>query len=345
MEEMNRKLPVKWGSLEVDLGGVVPGRKPKAATHNRETELMRRIVCWNQGAYLDYSVVSSSLHRNLKDLVNRGSATAEKIYHKKILEDFIYQCIMEACRENTRSLARHFSDRVTKDGCKPRISIKVPFYQDGHDQVRTLYRDRPVRYDNVSNCRIEDNLGFKFIFDNGSYFLCNDIPKASAANHDAYFNPRLDPSSARDYVARNKWRRTMNRDAGIDDQWCRCWRNADGSTIHSENGYKSTLIIPITLWNNQVSPELKKRVAIDTDSGEGRSIYGFVCFDHRDRHFFNSTTDVDYGYVIADLLSLYFIHYLKLCQLSSVITQLNNETASVPLELSRYDELNYDGTG
>lgn len=66
--------------------------------------------------------------------------------------------------------------------------------------------------------------------------------------------------------------------------------------------YKSTLIVPMTLWNNDLSEEFKELVNLDNVD---RTIFGFLCFDHVDADYFDEENDVALGYVFADILSMY----------------------------------------
>jgi hypothetical protein len=98
-----------------------------------------------------------------------------------------------------------------------------------------------------------------------------------------------------------------------DDAWVRCWKpiqNGD-NPIYPEHRdcYKATLIIPMTLWGQKarLSPRFLEMLQLKKDDKPGRFIFGFLCFDHTDRGFFNDDTDVMMGYIAADLLSLYII--------------------------------------
>ena len=95
----------------------------------------------------------------------------------------------------------------------------------------------------------------------------------------------------------------------LDENWVKCWRgNKDElkttATEDHQNCYKSTLIIPLTLWGNKLGPRFKNKIRM---KDIGRTIFGYLCLDHISTDYFNSVLDVDSGYVYADILSLYLL--------------------------------------
>jgi hypothetical protein len=51
-----------------------------------------------------------------------------------------------------------------------------------------------------------------------------------------------------------------------------------------------------------------------------RLIFGFLCFDHRERNYFEKN-DVAIGYIFADIMSLYFFRTWTLTRLSQVYSE------------------------
>lgn len=109
---------------------------------------------------------------------------------------------------------------------------------------------------------------------------------------------------------------------GRDREWDRCWRGYElpvTDTSPPEASYKSTLIVPITLWNNDLDQAfieaIRNKFGIPTFE---RFIFAFLCLDHRERDYFDEKRDSDMAYVFADIMSLYFFRKWTLTALSSV---------------------------
>ncbi len=68
------------------------------------------------------------------------------------------------------------------------------------------------------------------------------------------------------------------------------------------------------MWNNFLSNDFKDdRINLDDEINlDGRSIYGFLCFDNPINEYFHENNDVSAGYVVADIISLFFITRAKL---------------------------------
>ena len=77
----------------------------------------------------------------------------------------------------------------------------------------------------------------------------------------------------------------------------------------------------MTLWNNSLSDSFKDLINI---SNIERSIFGFLCLDHPESGYFQEEKDVNVGYIIADLLSLYLINRLNYTDNSKTFLSVKN---------------------
>jgi hypothetical protein len=240
-------------------------------------------VCLNQGTYLQYSQLAAERHRRLKESLDPQSRNTKEVTGAlKELVDFMNREFFEAAHKNFELLHVYFGSRSKT---KPRICIKGNFRIGDSDKVITVFRDKPVKYEVATELSL--NTGFSFIEKTGTYFLDNDI--ISSVKNRKYFNPRLDPIRVQRAVPSSH----------IDKQeWLAFW---DGATDPSE-AYQSTLIIPMTLWNNQLNGEFRKFLQVNEI---GRTIFGYLCIDHAEPDYFIEKVDSDVGYAFADLMSMY----------------------------------------
>ena len=156
----------------------------------------------------------------------------------------------------------------------PRVCVKGNFKTDNSQTVISIFRDRPVEYN--SDTRIEMNSGFFSIKQNGRFFVENNLPEAVLKRH--YVNPRLNvekiPEMTQKAASPSNEISAESRD--------RYWYDYQPERKGDRSFYKSTLIIPLTLWNNDLSPEFKKLIRIENIE---RFIFQLLCFDHRDENY------------------------------------------------------------
>lgn len=277
---------------------------------------IQKSVCFNQGAYIQYTFITAEKHRRLKDTYKSSQRNASEISSlAKDLVDFINEKFYENSFENFKLLHAYFNAR---SGSSPRICIKGNFRSNNQDTVVSVFRDQKVSYN--SNADIHSNYGFYNIYKTGTYFLENNIPKSAASGH--YYNPRLNNSLVKKYITHRKRSEVKS--------WSDCW--VDGH-ISPQSCYKSTLIIPMTLWNNKVSDEFKALINLENVD---RTIFGFLCFDHTDENYFDEEHDVAVGYVFADMMSLYVFTRLVYMEISktfkSVESWLKSNDADVAVK-------------
>jgi hypothetical protein len=94
----------------------------------------------------------------------------------------------------------------------------------------------------------------------------------------------------------------MRFQKALVSNWDHYWKDYQPGRDGHRSFYKSTLIVPLTLWNNEVSQEFTNAVNI---SDIERSVFGFLCFDHRDLDYFDESSDVFVGKIFADVLCTY----------------------------------------
>lgn len=266
---------------------------------------MRRVICYNQGECIQYNFLAGELHKSVKDSLresNRNVATLHKLCDR--LEYFLNRNLGRISQENFRLLKLYFRGR---HNVEPRVCVKGNHERDGKYYIVPIVRDKEVNY--WSDYPLEENSGFLHVKNHGTYFLCNDIPKQiGTVGSDGYRNARIDTDLAREYYKERRLEPAASRDQDFqyDEAWIKCWKKTSDS-LEPQSCYKSAIIIPMTLWNNNLDPSFLKVMSIKANTDLSRSIFGYLCFDHVQENYFNDGIDVDVGYIFADILSLYVI--------------------------------------
>lgn len=173
---------------------------------------------------------------------------------------------------------------------------------------------------------VDANSAFEYIHATGNYYFCPDIPER--VKKQEYKNPRLIISNALEYK-KPSFRRLRERFfSGPDREWMKCWSTpvvrSSRLTLPPEACYKSTLVVPMTLYNNQLSAEFRDLFRVKDISPQ--SIYGFFCLDNHMRYYFNDNEDVCMGYIFADLLSQYLITKLIYTENSETFSKAKQTT-------------------
>lgn len=265
-------------------------------------QLAREFVCWNQGEIAQFYHIASILHRNLKDEFHSADCCKETIeYSVKNLLEYLNRNLRRISRENFSFLQEYFQNRSKT---KPRVCIKVNY----QNRIVELFREKQVPY--YTDYETESNTGFYQVKKTGKYFLCNNIPQDYIS--EKYHNPRLKPISESQYTQSFVKSILHHQKMSPKKNWLSCWQ---GDTAECPTScYSSTLIIPMTLANNKLSTEYQYLINIEKDA---RTIFGFLCIDHVTVDYFNESSDIDMGYIIADLLSLFLINRLNYTDSSS----------------------------
>jgi hypothetical protein len=297
------------------------------------SSFMRRVICYNQGEYAQYNFLAGELHKRAKDFL-RDSPRDVKGLRKRFdqLERFLNRNLGRISQKNFKYIRQYFSGR---HDVEPRICIKANYERGGRQYIVQVIRDKPVNYS--PDDPLDDDSGFLSVRDNGRYFSCPNIPEDIAT--DKYHNARIDTKLAQAYYKDKSARPIASNDGPgfqFDESWIKCWRRpahiADTllSTLEPSSCYKSTVIIPMTLWNNELDSSFLKMMNSKAHTLEvSRTIFGYLCFDHVETHYFNDDVDIDVGYIFADLLSLYMITrsiYTKLSEtFAKALTSFSEE--------------------
>lgn len=277
----------------------------QSATH---LSLIGKAVCFHQGELAQYFCLAAELHKKLRLSVSSDHPNQETIRERHLaLTDFLNRSLDRIWHRTQADLHNYF-DRGQRSKNRIRCCIKSTGVRESKEYIVPVFRDANVSYD--SSCLVELNTGFRWIKETGKYFICPDIP-AWAKDH-KYVNPRLDGDRVSLYRPPNRFVQRFLKKP--DQAWCLCWKQNGETPNVPLDCYKSTLIIPMTLINNQRDPQFQRITAIGQ---VGRTHFGFLCFDHQETGFFNEGPDVEIGYIFADLLSLYFITRLVFVSLSS----------------------------
>ncbi len=284
------------------------------------SEVHKNYICDMQGQLADYALVARTKHEALREALSLYNSQMQKKRTRRPssnsilsrcdeLEKFLEHGHVKACKATFVSLEKHFALRRKSSLHSPRFCIKL--VKD--ERVFTFLRDQghsggalPI------TDAIQSNKGFESIKESGRYFFCNEIPVEAKANR--YFNPRLRREGVAEYSPSWKWsiKRTCSLNQPIpDNAWVNCWSNgADPNGIPSaEQCYKSTLIVPMTLRYEQVSSEFWNEFVrhIDTENPFEKGSFGFLCMDCHEENYFDMDLDSKFGYVCADILSLFSV--------------------------------------
>ena len=282
-------------------------------------EISSKLVCYNQGELIQYSFLAAELHKNLKTIFNKSQKNNEEIRkHYDALNAYLNRSLERIFKRNFVFIKEYFYGR---SGIEPRVCTKVNFLTEPVDKrVIEAFRDERVSY--FTDYSLEDNTGFLYVSENGKFFIENNIPKASKEMR--YKNPRLVEEELGRYKEPGRINKFLNkRKFGFirDEEWQRCWKGDESTRapLPETSCYKSTLIIPMTLWNNDLDETYKKIVKLeDVD----RTIFGYLCFDHVEQDFFNETFDKKFGYILADMLSLFIVNRLVYTKISKTYNKV-----------------------
>jgi len=265
---------------------------------------LRDFTCLHQGSLIEYIFMAGEHHKELKREFYKKKKVLKNIIQKnKDLMDHLNESFKDVVGKSFDEIQKMYNGRHIK---APRVCLKATLENEGR-KIIVLFRETRINYD--SDCNVNENTGFQFIKENGVYYLCQNIPEE--ANKGEYVNPRLIKDKVIEYMNKIASATPNGLDEGNfkDDEWTKCWRGAssiDGNNVkqHYRNCYKSTLIIPLTLWNNKLGHKFLLKFNMKNFE---RTIFGYLCFDHIVTDFFDPVLDVDTGYVYADLLSLYLL--------------------------------------
>lgn len=268
---------------------------------NQQQQIIKDIVCYNQGKIAEYMFMQQSYSTKMSDEFSElfQNAKSENVYKlEKIMTEYKTKSInfLETCiNKNLDYIQQAFLKRHDENprGCVKLLSPELKLI-DAYRNTKT----KPYKY--------TENTGFYQIIDNKEKFYLNtNIPEA--VKNERYKNSRIDTKAAKNYSINfsNKVNK-LRKKKYIDQEWINCWNGYEKNhTPQNNECYKSTLIIPMTLINNELSSDFKMDFFQHHETKD-KTILGFLCLDHSETDYFN-TNDSNIGFVIADLLSIYFI--------------------------------------
>jgi len=301
----------------------------------RMMSILRSAVCNNQGYLIQYMFLAAEKHKLLRLFLDSGNIADTEELEKRVLDltSYIDKSLKENIARNIDYLNQYFEGR---SAVRPRICIKGKSNVGDQYKIVRVFSDDVVGYN--SGVDIDKSTAYKYIKDNGRYYIQNDIPGAILKGE--YENSRIDYEKVR----------ILNEQGyDLDKVWSECWLNSSNDTaLSGYSCYKSTLIVPITLLNNNLDPEFvyNFNTKIDKEVGESalnpneieRTIFAFLCIDHSDRWFFDEENDVRIAYIISDLISFYLFlraMYLEVSEVFSKSTQIL-ENAGVDIDFKRH---------
>lgn len=275
-------------------------------------DLFRNIICHNQGAYVQYHYLLSEMHRSLKHhyfMNDMAPSSLEKVVHD--FRESTSKRLYGVIEENFKLLNDYFALR---DGGSPRLCVKFNFTDIG---LAPLMRDKPETYD--SQYAIDANTAHAKSLETGSWYIENDIPRAVYEGR--YLNPRIDLQAIKDWKAKSGFANHEESIAALGSDWARFWVHAGSKKSH----YRSTLVVPITFWNNQFANEFLTLVNERIPNFK-ETIFGFVCLDSTSTNYFSKDKDVAIGYAIADSLSLYIFMRMLYINFSHTVKGIESKT-------------------
>ena len=274
----------------------------------------RRIGCLNQGAVLEFGYLARERHRHVKEALQdlREVAAPKRAQARRALASsvadlagFLNTRFNEVALQNFELLREHFGERGAS--VAPRFCIKGGWNPVVDDplSIASIIRDTQDDGSEEQVCATAANTGFMRVVETGKYYLNNDI--ARDAIRKLYRNPRLS-EAALDQLRQQIDLDDLLTGRGLTaESWLNCWLDKDHAA-NPRRFYRSTVIIPMTLQNNNLSQEfmslLGERVASFRGEGYDRAILGFLCFDHPEAGYFHRSLDVEIGYLAADLMSM-----------------------------------------
>ncbi len=233
-------------------------KKHKNAKFGAPSDLLKKAVCFNQGKVAEYEYLCSMFHKALRIELEKSPPAPKRIAMKlAALETFSTRTLRKICYENFKFLHEYFDDRHQEP---PRICLKSnrspdDFRPNSEKRIFTLARcDASLKDPGGHGCATNENTGFDAISQYGRFYIEQNIPKAAKSNP-PYVNPRLITGAANNYKTAwryrisNYFRARFNKKYAHDENWQNCWEMPTTQPAHRK-AYKSTIIIPLTFWNN-----------------------------------------------------------------------------------------------
>jgi hypothetical protein len=261
------------------------------------TAIINDYICKTQTRLAEYIVVSFSIYTEYQQLLYNKSAR-EASFKLDEFDHLLNNGIQDILELSSIYIKEYFSGRSRY---APRVTFKAPM--EGKFII-DLYRENGGF---LEKFEIKDNSAFQYIKDNGIYYICNDIPLK--VQEGEYRNKRIDINTVKNSYQQSKIANIKEYFFGQlerDETWEKCWDTHTTDRPLTESCYKSTFVVPMTIVNSSVCNRFNECIT-GKDSDKGKMIFGFLCIDHRHKRFFNKKLDVRFGYIVADIVSLFLI--------------------------------------
>lgn len=276
---------------------------------------IRQIVCYNQGEIIQYQFLASEYHRELKEFLRSRNLPLDDdsidrlSYLRKKLENFLNEFMASVVLRNFSYLDLYFKDRPKE--ILPHYSLFMPCDDTGTEVVG-LFRwpQQPqLAPKPLTRKLVKENTGFFEVVRRGEAYVSNNLPEEVYSGN--YINRRI----CQDKVEIYRSHPTFH---ALDENWESVWEGYDREASTPSRCYRSTMIIPITMINNDIYSDFIERFRI---KNLDRLIFGYLCFDHTSSEYFEECNDVEIGYVVADLLSLFVVYRYVFSRLSRAFKQ------------------------
>lgn len=311
--------------------------------HQKELLLfIKDLICAHQGRLIEYNALGKERRDQLRKAVeafqegeklnnagNSDGALLVEVEERLLeLDGYLFSRLDKICYLCFQQL-NDFYKQILRRNTYPRMSVKIIGPTPGSvgdNFVMTLAHSK--RHEGIRSSRTlkENNTAFLRTGLSGEAFICNNIPQACEDDEYPYINPRLDMDSVQKYLspsitsrAKRLWWRLTGQS---DKDWATCWKPYnEGAPVKPSDCYKSTLVAPMTLrGQNDLDDEFWKCYAkhiISSWSSQGapssygledakKTIIGYFCLDAPSPDFFDEEIDEWLGWLIADIISLYW---------------------------------------
>lgn len=296
----------------------------------------KKIVCELQSKLAEHFILVSDKHAELIDSIEEAYDNIhdiipdQAIKNLKIQANGLAEFMESSLNKSFEMVEKHILEHFAKrSDFPPRFVVKGP--KDG--KICDLFRKDNI--DVLNSFEVDKNTAFKYVMDTGKYYFCNDIPEEIKS--EAYENARIDTKQVRvnyqtpGFAKRSYWKAIGQ--PKIDNNWVSCWKsNNDNSEPYPETCYKSTLVVPMTLVNADLTEEFFKGLFGELSTSKqdkNKLIFGFICMDHRHFDYFKENEDVSIIYIIADMLALFLLVNYKFTIASNYYDFIQNQLKDI----------------
>ncbi len=290
---------------------------------------VQNFVCAFQMDFCQFEIKTRAYLNELDSLLKYSSQNDLKSKFDNF-NNFMVDHMLQFCGKVKNCLEAYFDYKHASR--PPRVTIKIPYYYG--DYIQDFYRSDS----DIKECFLaSNNSAFKEIFEDGQYYISNNIPLDVRKNR--YDNLRINNNLVNEYKMPNLVNRWFIHkfitQPDYDTKWSRCWYKYSTYSTTDEARpqfvYKSLLVIPMTIKSAQILDEFNDKLGLNIDMSDPdrtkKLMFGFLCIDHPHYNYFNHKIDPRIGYICADLLSHYFIkrsEAINTCVYNNIYSKLYN---------------------